>query len=100
MGVAGVATPAASQAYSQQQQQLCSGDAMRLCSADIPNVDRITACMMRQRAQLSPGCRSVFRPVQASAPVPMRVAPKSAAQLKAAKARQARKLREARRQAQ
>lgn len=51
----------ASFAYTAEQQQLCSGDAFRLCSSDIPDVDRVTACMVRQRAQLSPGCLSVFR---------------------------------------
>ena len=32
---------------------MCASDAMRLCSSEIPNVDRITACMHRQRAALS-----------------------------------------------
>jgi hypothetical protein len=36
------------------------GDAMRLCASEIPDVERITACMRRQRANLSDGCRSVF----------------------------------------
>ena len=49
-----------SQAYTIEQQEMCAGDAMRLCSADIPNVDRITACMERQRELLSDGCKSVF----------------------------------------
>jgi hypothetical protein len=39
----------ASQAYTLEQEQMCSGDAMRLCSSEIPNVARITACMERQR---------------------------------------------------
>ncbi|TMJ81193.1 MAG: hypothetical protein E6G79_16605, partial [Alphaproteobacteria bacterium] len=47
---------AAGYAYTQEQQQACSGDAFRLCSADIPDVERITACMSRNRSQLSPGC--------------------------------------------
>ena len=51
-------------AYTQEQQQMCTGDAFRLCSSDIPDVDRITACMMRQRSQLSPGCRAFFREPQ------------------------------------
>jgi hypothetical protein len=51
----------ASHAYTQEQAQLCSGDAMRLCGSEIPDVDRITACMARKRAQLSEGCRAVFR---------------------------------------
>ena len=53
--------PAASRAYTPEEQQACSGDAMRLCSAEIPDVDRITVCMIRNRSQLSPGCRVFFR---------------------------------------
>ena len=33
---------------------------MRLCSSEIPNVERITACMERQRDSLSDGCKAVF----------------------------------------
>ena len=51
----------ASYAYTEEQQQMCTGDAMRLCSAEIPDVDRVTACMVRQRALLSDGCKAVFR---------------------------------------
>jgi hypothetical protein len=74
----------AAQAYSPEQEQMCSGDAMRLCGADIPDVDRITACMIRQRAQLSPGCRAFFRdpePPPAATPVaarkPLSIKPRS-----------------------
>lgn len=48
-------------AYTAEQQQLCTGDAMRLCASEIPDVDRITACMVQKRAQLSDGCRAVFQ---------------------------------------
>lgn len=54
--------PGASRAYSPEQQQACTPDAMRLCGAYIPDVDRITACMTANKAQLSPGCRMYFRP--------------------------------------
>jgi hypothetical protein len=49
-----------SQAYSPEQEQMCTGDAMRLCSSEIPDVERVTACMVRQQASLSPGCKAVF----------------------------------------
>jgi hypothetical protein len=52
---------AASQAYTQEQEQACSGDAMRVCGAFVPDVDRITVCMIQNRSQLSPGCRVFFR---------------------------------------
>ena len=54
--------PAPGRAYTPEQEQACSGDAMRLCSADIPDVDRITVCMIRNRSQLSPPCQVFFRP--------------------------------------
>jgi len=54
--------PAASQAYTPEQEQACTGDAFRLCGPEIPDVDRVTACMVRNKSQLSPGCRAQFRP--------------------------------------
>jgi hypothetical protein len=47
-------------AFSAEAQQMCTGDAFRLCSSEIPNVSRITACMIKQRANLSSGCRIVL----------------------------------------
>ena len=58
----------ASYAYTQQEQQMCTGDAMRLCSAYIPDVDRITACMTSKYDQLSEGCKSVFEMPPAATP--------------------------------
>lgn len=52
----------AGQAYTPEQEQACTGDAFRLCSAEIPDVARVTACMARNKSQLSPGCRAQFRP--------------------------------------
>jgi hypothetical protein len=54
------ALPTASYAFSPEAQQMCTGDAFRLCSSEIPNVDRITACMMQRRTSLSTGCRIVM----------------------------------------
>jgi len=59
--VALAALGTAAQAYTAEQQQMCSGDAMRLCASEIPDVDRITACMVQKRAQLSDGCKAVFQ---------------------------------------
>lgn len=58
----------ASFARTAEQEQLCTSDAFRLCSADIPNVDAVTACMIRNKAQLSAGCKSVFYPQASAAP--------------------------------
>ena len=46
--------------FSSEAQQMCTGDAMRLCGHEVPNVQQITACMVKQRANLSPGCRAVM----------------------------------------
>jgi hypothetical protein len=54
--------PRPSAAYTPEQQQACSPDAMRLCSAFIPDVEMITACMVRNKALLSPQCRVFFGP--------------------------------------
>ena len=47
-------------AYSSEAQQQCTGDAFRLCSSEIPNIPKITACMFKHRSELSPGCRAVM----------------------------------------
>ena len=47
-------------AFSEEARQQCTGDAFKLCSAEIPNIPAITACMYKHRAQLSVGCRSVM----------------------------------------
>jgi hypothetical protein len=57
----------AAQACTPEQQQMCTGDAMRLCSSEIPDVDRVTACMVQKRAQLSDGCKAVFQYVPPAA---------------------------------
>ena len=52
LGVTGAAAE-----VSDEARQACTGDAMRLCSDFIPDVQKITACMMRKRAQVSAECR-------------------------------------------
>jgi hypothetical protein len=64
----------AANAYTDEQQQMCTGDAMRLCSSEIPDVERVTACMVQKRAQLSDGCKAVFRYVPPAA-TPVNYAP-------------------------
>jgi hypothetical protein len=50
----------ASFAFSAEAQQMCTGDAFRLCSSEIPNIPAITACMYKHKAELSTGCRTVM----------------------------------------
>jgi len=47
-------------AFSPEAQQMCQDDAMRLCASEVPDIPRITACMVRQKARVSPGCRAVM----------------------------------------
>ena len=56
----------AGQAYTQEEEQACSNDAFRLCGPEIPDVDRVTACMVRNKSQLTPGCRVYFREPEAA----------------------------------
>ena len=47
-------------AFSSEAQQMCSDDAMRLCASEVPDIPRITACMVRNKSHVSPGCRAVM----------------------------------------
>jgi hypothetical protein len=47
---------AASAQVSQEVEQACTPDAMRLCSEFIPDRAKITACMMHKRRELSETC--------------------------------------------
>ncbi len=50
------------------QQMACTPDVWRLCGAQIPDVDRIVACLRENTAQLSPPCRAVFASDNTSTP--------------------------------
>ncbi|HEY1735778.1 MAG TPA: hypothetical protein VGG12_03950 [Methylovirgula sp.] len=76
----GAFTLAASSAVAfeptQEQREACTPDAFRLCSNEIPDIPRVTACMEANKNNLSPACRVVFdagtqqsRTAQADAPV-------------------------------
>ena len=54
------ASSTASFAFSSEAQQQCTGDAFRLCSSEIPNIPKITSCMIKHRADLSTGCRTIL----------------------------------------
>ena len=71
-----------------EQQMACTPDVWRLCSDQIPDVNRIVACLQRNTPNLSGGCRAVFHsnnsmpqtqavppPSRGRAPPPARVAP-------------------------
>jgi hypothetical protein len=43
-----------------EQQMACTPDVFRLCGAQIPDVNRIVACLQQNTPQLSGPCRAVF----------------------------------------
>jgi hypothetical protein len=61
--VIGGAGTAAAQDYrgTWQQQQACTPDVWRLCGDQIPNVNRIVACLQRNTPNLSGACRAVIQ---------------------------------------
>lgn len=67
LGIALGATLGSAQAATQdEQEKACRGDAMKFCSAEIPNKDKITACMKQHKRELSPGCQAMFKPGKSS----------------------------------
>ena len=43
-----------------EQRRACTPDVYRLCAGEIPNVRAITACLVRQKGNLSPACRAAM----------------------------------------
>ncbi|MGY3530241.1 hypothetical protein [Bradyrhizobium sp. USDA 4452] len=62
IGGLGTAAPALSQEYrgTWEQQMACTPDVMRLCSDQIPDTNRIVACLRQNTALLGSSCRAVF----------------------------------------
>jgi len=54
------ATPSFSQGTFEQR-RACEADAMKFCKDVVPDVPKITACMKRNLAKLSPPCRAQFK---------------------------------------
>jgi hypothetical protein len=66
-----IQNPAFSEEYrgTVEQQVACTPDVFRLCGEQIPDVNRIVACLRQNTSQLSGRCRAVFDS-NASAPDP------------------------------
>jgi hypothetical protein len=58
----GALSPALSEEYrgTWEQQMACTPDVMRLCSDQIPDVNRIVACLRQNTPSLGNSCRAVF----------------------------------------
>jgi hypothetical protein len=54
-----LSTPSFSQG-TPEQRLACTPDALRLCSAFIPNADEITTCLRERNAELSDACRKAM----------------------------------------
>jgi hypothetical protein len=69
-----ILAPAFSEEYrgTAEQQMACTPDVWRLCFDQIPDVNRITACLRQNTPQLSGPCRSVF---ESNASVPQQTVP-------------------------
>jgi hypothetical protein len=55
-----------------QQQLACTADVLSLCGDQIPDTNRIVACLRQNTPQLSEGCRAVF---DSNASVPQQASP-------------------------
>ncbi|OLL28773.1 hypothetical protein BTH42_25595 [Burkholderia sp. SRS-W-2-2016] len=55
------ASSSAAAASRDEQAHACRGDAMHFCAAEIPNEEKITACMKQHVDELSPACRAMFK---------------------------------------
>ena len=70
-----VQTPASAEERGTMEQQMaCTPDVFRLCGAQIPDSNRIVACLRENTPQLSGPCRAVFES-NASAPATTAPAP-------------------------
>jgi hypothetical protein len=70
-----VQNPAFSEEYrgTLEQQLACTPDVFRLCGEQIPDANRIVACLRQNTPQLSGACRSVF---ESNASAPPQTTPK------------------------
>ncbi len=63
IGCIGAQSAVSAQEYrgTMEQQMACTPDVWRLCSDQVPDVNRIVACLQQNTPQLSSGCRAVFQ---------------------------------------
>jgi hypothetical protein len=66
VGIVTAAPAGKSQAQGMAEQRwACEQDAFKFCGNEIPNVQRITACMIKNVKKLSPACRAQFKQTKA-----------------------------------
>jgi hypothetical protein len=71
------ASPAWSEEYrgTWEQQMACTPDVMRLCSDQIPDVNRIVTCLRQNTPSLGNSCRAIFESSASADQPPTRVPP-------------------------
>src|SRR3981081_1746414 len=74
--------PAWSEEYrgNWEQQMACTPDVMRLCGDQIPDVNRIVACLRQNTPSLGNSCRAIFESSASAEQQPTRVPPPATAQ--------------------
>jgi hypothetical protein len=65
-------------AYTQQDADACTPDAMRLCQDAIPDASRVAQCLVQNKRQLSPACKIVFNRPNTAATTPAAVSTRPA----------------------
>ncbi|WP_241023689.1 hypothetical protein [Paraburkholderia sp. Ac-20340] len=48
-------------ATQDEQDHACRGDAFHFCASEIPNKEKIKACMKQHYDELSPPCKAMFK---------------------------------------
>jgi hypothetical protein len=59
IALASLAVPAFAQGTAEER-SACMGDAFQFCSAAIPDVAQVTACLTQNKSKLSPACQAEF----------------------------------------
>ena len=55
-----IVAPLPAIAYTQEDANACTPDAMRLCQDAIPDASCVALCLVQNKRQLSPACTIVF----------------------------------------
>jgi hypothetical protein len=63
--------PLPAMAYTQEDAEACTPDAMKLCQAAIPDAGRVKDCLVQNKRQLSIACAGVMNRANAASRQPM-----------------------------
>ena len=66
--VLAIAVPLPAIAYTQEDADACTPDAMRLCMHAAPDESRVALCLIHNKRQLSPACTLVFNRPRIASP--------------------------------